>query len=233
MAMVALVGLAIGIAAAAPQHDGPRHGGPCKQNPKMAEAYKGLFEALKTWGTATVLPQLREWKSDLDGAMSAEDLRTLNDLRARSAALRNERGAIGAEMRKARQNDDKAAADAAHEKMKALHEKQKAIGDELKPLATKYRSTLEQIGGEARPKFESWRDEAKAVATKWLDENKSSLSEEQMGHMGRGMKMFGHFGGRKMGGHRMVARFMLWDGSNPIDQVNEMMSPGQGTPELR
>lgn len=231
VAVVALIGLAVGVAMAAqPDHGGP--GGPCKRDPKMAEAYKGLFAALKSWGTTTVLPQLREWKGDLDGAMSAEDLRTLNDLRARSAALRTEKAAIGGEMRAARQSDDKAAAEAAHEKMKGLHEKHKAIADELKPLAAKYRSTLEQIGSEAKPKMESWKEEAKAIATKWFEENKSNFSEDQVGRMHHGMKMFGHFGGGRMG-HRMVARFMLWDGNNLIDQMDEMGTPGDGAPELR
>lgn len=225
VAVMAFAAIAVGMAFAQPSHRGPKN-----IDPKMAQAHKELRESLMTWGRANVLPQLRTWKGQLDGAMSADDLRTLNDLRARATALRKEKAALAAEFGKGRrdgENKTDEARKAHREQKEALRSRHKAIAEELKPLAEKYQSTLETIGQDARPKIEGWKEEAKAIVVKWFEQHKSELGDRKPGHMMRhGMGMFGGFKGKG----RIVARFMLWDGGDFSEEMEQMDG---GSPELR
>ncbi len=228
VAMVALIGLAVGIAVAQPRHKGPR-----EHDPKKTEVYKGLFESLKTWGQSAVLPQVLQWKSDLDGALSSDDLRTLNDLRSRAALLRKEQAALAQQIAAARKNGNDDAAKAAREKMKEMRGKHKELAEAVKPLAEKYSPTLATIGDEAKAKMKAWKEEAQGIALKWFEQNKSGFTQEQIERMGGDMKRFSHFGGGKMMKRGIVVRFMLWDGNDAIGQMEGLMAPGEGEPGLR
>lgn len=236
-AVMAFAVVAISVAFAAKGEHGRGDGGHCggkEMDPKTAAAFKALHQELATWGRANVLPQLRTWKGKLDGAMSADDLRTLNDLRTRAAGLRKEKMALMAEKHAARENDNRAAAKEVREKMNAIREKHEQIITELKPLAEKYRSTLQGIGEEAKPKAKEWKEEGKKIVTNWMSTHKDELGEHPMGglhHMG---KFLGGFKGGRMG-KSIVTRFMLWDGGDLIEQIQQEM-PGMdndGAPELR
>lgn len=235
-ALVVLAAVAVGAAVGQPRVHG--HGdGHCRgkeMDPKTAAAFKALHQELATWGRANVLPQLRTWKGQLDGAMSADDLRTLNDLRTRAAAVNKEKMALMAQKHAARENDNRAEAKDIREKMKAIHEKRQQIATELKPLAEKYRSTLMAIGEEAKPKAEEWKEEGKKIATNWMNAHKDELGEHPMGglhHMGR---LFGGFKGGRIG-KGIAARFMLWDGGDLIEQMQQEMPgmDGDNNPDLR
>ncbi|MDB5032960.1 MAG: hypothetical protein JWQ98_201 [Chlorobi bacterium] len=227
-AVVALGALVLGTAIAA-QHGGKKDH---KDDPKMQEARKELRAELGSWGQANILPKVRAWKSKLDGAMSAQDLATLNGLRAKAAALRKDFMAKAAAMQEARQNQDKSTMESNHDAMKSFGDQQKAIFEELKPLAVKYQSTLESIGQEAKPAMETWKQEAKDITQKWAEKNKGLLGDHAgcAGHMG-GREAFGMMGGMGHGGHgemggKMAARFMLWDGTDIIDQMQQMAPNG-------
>jgi hypothetical protein len=220
---IAIVALTAGSAMAQPREGKPE---------KMA-AYKELFGSLKTWAQSNVLPQLRTWKSKLDGAMSQEDLAKLNDLRARAAQLRKDAMATGMAMRKAWKDENYDALKQNRDKMKSFAEERKAIFQDLKPLAVKYRSTLEAIGTEAKPKIESWKKEGKDIAQKWMQDHKDQLGDNahpRMGHMGHmgGMMGLNSEMGRKMA----AARFMLWDGNDLTGQMQNF-NGGGAVPELK
>jgi len=238
-AVIALVVVAVGVAVAQPRmHDGGGRGHR-KMDEKTVEALKGLHQTMTAWTRTNVLPQVRTWKSELDGAMSAADLATLNGLRARAKALQTERASLMAEVGTAWKNGDKEAAKAGRQKMKDIGEKHRALARELKPLAEKYSSTLKTIGAEARPKAKEWRSQGRDVAMKWLAEHRSEFTEEQMEHLQHGIGFFGggHGGrhGKGMKGKRgLVVRFMLWDGSDFTEHSGQGM-PGMdgGLPNLR
>lgn len=200
------------------------------EHPRMGEE---LRAELVRWATTTIVPQVRQWKTKLDGAMSPADLQTLNGLRERARILRSELLATGKAMHTAWRDEDYAALKTSRDKMKELMGKQKEIGEALKPLAERYMTTLKEIGTVAKPKMEEWKKQGHEIVTKWMADHK-----DQMGAMpphggphegGMPPEGMGHFGGGKggpfmMGGdmHRkmMVARFMLWDGGG-VDGLDE------------
>ncbi|HVZ40512.1 MAG TPA: hypothetical protein VHI13_14630 [Candidatus Kapabacteria bacterium] len=216
-------------------------------HPRMGEE---LRAEIVRWATTTVVPQVRQWKTKLDGAMSPADLQTLNGLRERARVLRSELVATGKAMRTAWHDEDYAALKTSRDKMKELAGRQKELGEALKPLAERYKTTLMEIGTAAKPKMEEWKKQSHEIVSKWMDAHK-----DQMGTMAKpsgpndggmppgGMPRGGpHHGGCDMaqgapfmmGGdmHRkmMVARFMLWDGGG----VEGLDEEGQGAamPEM-
>ena len=226
-AVIALALLAFGSASA--QDRGHRF------DPQRAEARKELHQSLKSWARTNVLPELRAWKARLDGAMSPEDLRALNDLRARAATLRKERAAIGSKMREAWKSEDYSALKSNRERMKEFKGEQKKLMEDLRPLAQEYRNMLEQIGNDAKPKIEAWKNDARGIIERWMQSHKDQLDKGGKPFHGMpGMRQFHGFG-HGHGQKAMVARFMLWDGSDFIDQAEQMFNGGAegGMPELK
>jgi hypothetical protein len=219
---VALIALVIGsVSAQDRMHHAP--------DPARMEAHKELMGTLKEFARTNVLPQLTTWKGQLDGAMSVEDLQKLNDLRARAAALRDKGISQMRTMREAWTTENYDQIKELRQQMKAMKDEHRALLEELKPLAEKYRSTLEAIGQDSKPKVENWKQEGKAIFEKWAAEHKDELGEMPH-HMGGMMHGFGHkFGGmgKEMRGKMMAAHFMLWDGTDFIDKL-EQGAPGMG-----
>ena len=224
---VALCALTVSTASAQLRDGKPRA---AKPDPAKMEVYKELFGTLKDWAKTNVVPQLRTWKSRLDGAMSAEDLATLNGLRARAAQLRKEAMATGMEMQKAWKSENYDALKASREKMKGYGEARKALFTELKPLAVKYATTLQAIGEEARPKVESWKEQGKEIAMQWIAKNKDRIGDGGFPHMRNMGKMMGIGGG--MRAKAAAAYFMLWDGEDFLDHMQSIGGDGGGAPEL-
>ena len=223
----ALVMLAMGLmAAGASAQTQQGHHGP-QMDPKMMEAMKDLHNTMSSWAQTNVLPTLKSWKAKLDGSMSAADLNTLNGLRSRAAELRKDAMAAGMAMHQARQGENYDAMKENRDKMKELGDKRKAIMQELKPLAEKYRSTLETIGQEAKPKVEEWKKSGIEIAQKWYQDHKDVLGDRGQGMLGHGLGMLGRLDDatrRKI----VAAYFMLWDGGDPIEQLQQEM----GAPNL-
>jgi len=194
-----------------------------RPDPQKMELVKELHNELRTFAQGKILPTLRQWKAKLDGSMSAEDLTALNTLRARAAKLRDAMMEHGRAMRQAWKSEDDAALRTHRDAMKGLMGELHAIMKELKPLAEKYRSTLEAIGAEARPVIQEWRTEGKAIVEKWAAEHRDELGDHPRHMMRHGMPMSHMFGGPKK---KTVARFMLWNG----DDLPEMPTPDRNGP---
>jgi len=209
----ALVTLALGIlaigtaAAQKPERTPP--------SPQTMAALSELKTTMSSWAQSNVLPSLRSWKSKLDGAMSAGDLQTLNGLRARAATLRKDMAAGMREMKKGDRQANR-------EKMKGFGDQRKAIMEELKPLATKYRPTLESLAEEAKPKFEEWKKSGLEIAQKWYAENKDVLGDRGGEMLQHGLGFMGKMDGQRMK-QMAAAYFMLWDGGDPIEQLQQEM----------
>jgi hypothetical protein len=222
--IVALLALVVGsVSAQDRMHHTP--------DPAKMEAHKELMGTLKEYARANVLPQLTTWKGQLDGAMSADDLQKLNTLRARAAELRDKGISQMRTMREAWTAENYDQIKAMRQQMKEIKAEHRALLEELKPLAEKYRSTLEAIGQESKPKVQNWKAEGKALVEKWMAEHKDEVGDMPR-HMG-GMMMhgFGHkFGkmGKEMRGKMMAAHFMLWDGTDFIDKFEQGASGMMG-----
>src|SRR5690349_2679901 len=76
-------------------------------SPEMKGAMGELMQSVRSYVQTKVVPELRVWKSQLDGAMSPEDLKALNNLRARATELRKERVAAAMAMHKAWKDEDR------------------------------------------------------------------------------------------------------------------------------
>lgn len=187
-------------------------------DPAKMELVRELHTELRTFAQTTILPTLRQWKARLDGAMSPEDLAALNGLRDRAAKLRASMMEHGRAMRQAWTREDYEALRAHRDAMKGSMEELHAIMKELKPLAEKYRSTLEAIDTEARPAIEGWKMQGKEIVTKWAEAHREELGDHPKHMMKPGMPMHHMFGGDRK---KAVAKFMLWNG----DDLPEMPAP--------
>lgn len=193
-------------------------------SPQQDAARGELRTALTNWAKAEVIPQLLEWKHTLDGAMSAADLDALNRLRARATALRTEFIANALEMRKAWKDEDYTALKGARDRMKELASARTALMQELKPLAVSYRSTLESIGGQAKPRVAEWKAKGKEIVKGWAASRKDGAGDMPMWH-GRAPfdgKMGMWKTNEEMRKKIMVARFMLWDGGEPAYPTDDI-----------
>ena len=196
------------------------------------QAAAELRQKLVGWAESNVVPTLTAWKSRLDAAMAPEDLRALNLLRVRARALQKEMITNGMAMRDAWHLENYTALKSTRDKMKQLMESGRALLEELKPIAVKYRSTLEGIGAEAKPIVEGWKKQGKEIVRQWREQhprpdgaNGGDAPPAEMGGMGP-MGMRGGLLGRlpmDVRSKLAAARFMLWDGQT---------SPGSFSDEL-
>jgi len=217
MMMVIALGVLTMMTATAQERQGKRHD---------LGVYKELVATLKTWAKTNVVPQVRTWKGKLDAAMTAEDLATLNGLRARASQLKREAIATGLAMHEAWKAENYEAVKQAREKMKGYKEQRDALFAEVKPLAVKYSSTLQAIGAEAKPKVAAWKEEGKTIALTWIAEHKDELKDHPFPNLRRMHGMMG-FGG-EMRKKVIVAYFMLWDGGDFVDDLGQFGGEGSG-----
>jgi hypothetical protein len=187
-----------------------------------------LHAKLSQFAKAQVFPSLREWKSRLDGAMTAADLATLNGLRSRAAELRKQALSYTKSIHSAWKSEDYTALKSSRDGMKTLAEQRDNLFGELKPIAIKYASTLKSIGEVAKPKIETWKEQGREIFKTWAESHKDELkSGKNFPNHGGFWKQFADGDKRKA-----VARFMLWNGDeNIVDEEHAfpMMPPnGEG-----
>lgn len=157
-----------------------------KMDPARVEAMKELKASIKTFAQETILPQVRNWKTKLDAAMTPEDLAALNALRARATALRGKFIEHAMAMRSAWESEDYAALKNHRDAMKELVAEKEAIGGDLKPIAMKYIPTLMEIGAEAKPVIGTWKESGKEIFTAWQAKHKDIFGDMPKDAPGRG-----------------------------------------------
>jgi len=185
---------------------------------KREQARREMKATFAEFAKKEILPSMRQWKSTLDGAMSPEDLSTLNTLRKKAKQMRESAKGIAEGMRKAWKDEDYEALKKYREQMDNAKDERIRLALDIKPLAKKYRSTLEKIGEDAKSKAPQWREKGKELLRQWMD--KYDIKAE--GTLLDGMKKrFGFLGDGD--GKKAALRFMLWDGSD--DFINEDREP--------
>jgi hypothetical protein len=189
---------------------------------------KDLREEIKNYSEKNIFPEIQEWKSILDKSMSKEDLAKLNDLRAKSVVMKNEmKEEKKSIIQESKEEDwDK---DDFKDKMKDESEEfkseMKTIARELKPLAEKYRYILAKIGEKAKPKKEEWENGILQIVNNWKNNHKEEIEklknnkkiEKNLLEKATGFNKLNFDGDKK----KAVARFMLWDGKQPMHELNE------------
>lgn len=212
-----------------------------KPNPEREAARQQLRQTMLDWARTTIWPTLTQWKNQLDAAMTPEDVTTLNGLRARAATLRKEFISQRNSLRTAWQDEDYDALKTHREALKGMRQQRHDLFKELKPLAIKYRQTLQQIGETAKPQVKQWREAAKQKVEEWLaarsndgsnDGSNDEFATPPFGFHGGPWKGWGKmFGvGGEMRKKIAVARFMLWNGEAMTEQP-ETIPPTNPTDE--
>jgi hypothetical protein len=180
---------------------------------EMDRASAEFFEMLRVWARKDVLPQFRAWKSTLDSAMTAEDLATLNALRARLAPIRKE-AVAKAEMLNKAWSEKQLLLEEERDKMKGYRAARNVVLKELKPLTVKYPSTLEAIGVEAKPKIKAWEKKAEEMIERWARSRKErdKITAQILPNLH--LEEFVDIGDLK--NRFTISRFMLWDGGDDL-----------------
>jgi hypothetical protein len=206
----------------------------------LAKAGLELKGELRDWAQAKVIPQMKTWKLQLDAAMEPADLGTLNGLRTRAAENRSALRVEERKLRTAMFSRDRAAATTARDNIKRLRAAMKTmLQDELKPLAVKYKATLELIGKDAKTLVPAWKKEAKAIGKAWFEKYKDLIPKRLL------RRFIEKMGALKMLGEEhpelfkklAAARLMLYDGNDlpPVEPISmgmeEDQSSGTTSPE--
>jgi hypothetical protein len=212
----------------------PGRQGRHEPDPKMKAAIEELRKDVRDYLEKNVLPEMRSWKTKLESAMSADDLKKLNGLREEAKTLRHEVMGNRRDMQGAWKDEDYARLKQERSEARDFGEDRREIITDLKPLAVKYESTLKEIGETAQSRLAAWKEEGKKIADKWLEKYEKDLPQARraLGRMHSLMDL-GRFGLDSASRRKAAAaRFMLWDGTMPEFPDAQggpgWMGPGQG-----
>lgn len=188
---------------------------------------KDLREEIKNYSEKNIFPEILEWKTILDKSMTKEDLAKLNDLRAKSAAMKNEmkeekKSIIEESKDEDWDKDD--LKDKMKDESKEFKSEMKTVAKELKPLAEKYLDVLKKIGEKAKPKKEEWKNGILQIVNNWKNNHKDEIEklknnkkiEKNLLDKATGFNKLNFDGDKK----KAVARFMLWDGKQLMNEFN-------------
>lgn len=198
-------------------------------DPKAKEALKELFKDVRTWAQSTIIPKMKEWKGKLDDAMSPEDLQALDALRGQATRLKAAARTLAADVRAARLTKDTQTLRELRAKGKVLKDKRNEMLKNLKPLAVKYKSTLQELGKEAKPLGKEWRAASKKMVKEWYDAHKNDFGPGFRRVFAKAIQRLKTVNGlgEDLKAKIAAARFMLWDGKD-LPEVGQMLE-GQGS----
>lgn len=220
LSLVAILVAGSAIAFANPCDGHKACGTPKVDKAALMQKAQPLINDIKLWAKQDVVPTMQEWKNTLDRSMSSQDLASLNQLRSTAALLRQQQKDAMKAMHQARLSENEDAMEQAHTTLETLREKHTELFDNVKPLAEKYKSTLQSIGETAKPKVQSWKE---TLQTKVKD----FLVANNLSSLGR---MLHHKAGF-LGAHhprKMAVMFMLWNGDNIVDELEQEFMPPMG-----
>lgn len=100
------------------------------------------------------------------------------------------------------------------------------FGEQLKPLAEKYQSTLQNISQQAKPEVELWKTETSKIIDAWKEKYKDQIAEFKGKHSDRAFNQPGRMPkgpNFDFDNKRNTARFMLWNGCDRDPIAEEML----------
>ncbi len=190
---------------------------------KSLLALKELFQQLRDYAQANIIPKMKELKTRLDNSMSSDDLQSLNKLRDQAAQMKEEGKKDALLLRKAWRSNDIIDAKLYRGKLKDLMTGRKELLKDLKPLGVKYKSTLEELGKDAKPSLKVWMEDIKKIIAAWYLNHQGNLSPDHKKAFVRGVEKLKVFAGldANLKAKLAAARFMLWDG-NDLPDINQL-----------
>jgi hypothetical protein len=163
-----------------------------KENP-----FKELKLDIEDWTKDNLLSEFIVLKNKLDSGINIGDLKTLDSLRYKMAALNEE-------LNKIRKSKDKEFKKSESEIIKY---DRKDVIDAAKPLRLKYKILLDSIYSEAQPNIQKWETAASDFIIKWTEERKYNLTDKEKMALENYYKYDEKFKG---------ARFLLWNRKSVI-----------------
>lgn len=199
---------------------------------KSKQALKELFQQVRDWAQTNIVPQMKDWKTKLDNSMSLDDLQALNKLRDQAAQIKGDGKKLAVALKKAWHNDNLVNVKRFRGKIKELGEQREELLKDLKPLALKYKSTLVEVGKEAKPYGKEWKEGMKKVVTDWYENHKNDLSRAHKKAFAKGVARLKILAGmdETLKAKIAVARFMLWDGKDLLE-VGQLMDDESLNPD--
>jgi hypothetical protein len=188
-------------------------------------AVKELLKELRDYAQANIVPKMTRFKNQLDNAMTPYDLQALNELRARASRLKNAALKDVVALKGAWQSGNLVAMQRLAAQLKSMAPARDGLLKELKPLGEKYKTTLVQIGTEAKPFAQEWKDGLKKVGATWYEANKNDLAPAYKQALAKGIAKLKALAGidGDLKSKLAAAKFMLWDGSD-LPDVSQMMA---------
>ncbi len=195
---------------------------------KREQARREMRTNFADFAKKEIFPAMRQWKSTLDAAMSADDLAKLNEMRKKAKTMRETIKATTKEMRKAWKSENYDALKVQREKLENVKDEGLRMALDVKPLAKKYHAVLEKISEEAKVKAPQWREKGREMMRQWMEKYDIKADPEKLQDL---KKRFGFFGDGDS--KKAVIRFMLWDGSEDFmggggEHDDEPMKPRGG-----
>lgn len=192
---------------------------------KAKQALIQLFKELRDWAQSEIIPKMKDWKTKLDNSMSSEDLSVLNKLRDEATQLKQKGKRYAAALKTATNNNNAANVRLIKAKIKELVAQRDALLKDLKPLGTRYKPTLEEIGKDAKTYAGIWKEDIKKLVTTWYADHQSDLTMGYRRVFAKGLERLKALAGidPTLRAKISAARFMLWDGKD-LPDVSEMIN---------
>jgi hypothetical protein len=199
---------------------------------KSRLALKELFQQLRDYAQTNIIPKMKELKTKLDNSMSSDDLQSLNKLRDRATQMKEEGKKDALLLKKAWQSNNINDVKLYAGKIKDLKGERDALLKDLKPLGVKYKTTLEEIGKDAKPSSKVWQEEVKKIVAGWYLKHQGNLSADHKKAFAKGLEKLKLLAGLDAGlkAKLAAARFMLWDG-NDLPEIGQFFDDANLNPD--
>lgn len=196
---------------------------PSPADQKSLLALKELFQQLRDYAQTNIIPKMKELRTRLDKSMSYVDLQSLNKLRDQATQMKEEGKKDVLLLKKAWQSNNMNDVKLYVGKIKDLKGERDALLKDLKPLGLKYKTTLEELGKDAKPSSKVWQEEVKKIVAGWYLKHQGDLSAVHKKAFAKGIEKLKLLAGLDAGlkAKLAAARFMLWDG-NDLPEIGQL-----------
>jgi hypothetical protein len=228
MKRIVVIAVLLGLVIAAPAFSQPSK--PVDQ--KSLLVLKELFQQLRDYAQTNIIPKMKELKTKLDNSMSSDDLQSLNKLRDQATQMKEEGKKDALLLKKAWTNNNIDDVKLYAGKIKELKNGRDDLLKALKPLGLKYKTTLEELGNDAKPSAKVWQQEVMKIVAGWYLKHQGDLTANYRSALAKGLEKLKTVAGLDAGLKTKLAaaRFMLWDG-NDLPELGQFFDGGGLNPD--
>jgi hypothetical protein len=202
-------------------------------NQKSLLALKELFQQLRDFAQANIIPKMKEMKATLDKSLSSDDLQSLNKLRDQASQLKEEGKKDALLLKNAWKSNNISDVKLYAGKIKDLKGQRDDLLKDLKPLGLKNKTTLVEIGKDAKPSAKVWQDDVKKIVAAWYLKHQGDLSAAHKKAFAKGIEKLKSLAGLSadLKAKLAAARFMLWDG-NDLPEIGQFFDDANLNPDV-